>query len=134
MHPAGATILLVDDDSDSREGMSALLEMEGYKVVQAGNGQEALDTLKKITRLPLAVVLDMAMPVLDGRGFLEQRARDRILAAIPVIVVSGSKPNDKLSNVEAFFQKPVEIARLLESISHIETSREDYVKVLPRPF
>ena len=124
MEQAATTILLVDDDSDIRDGMSALLEMEGYKVVQAENGQAALQVLEQMDRLPLAVVLDMAMPVLDGRGFLEQRAMDQILASIPVIVVSGTKPKEALPNVEAFFQKPVEIKRLLESISHIEARRD----------
>jgi CheY-like chemotaxis protein len=124
MEQAGTTILVVDDDPDIREGLSSVLEMHGYRVVQAENGREALHTLKHIDRLPLAVVLDMAMPVLDGRGFLEQRARDQILASIPVIVVSGNQPDEALDGVEAFFQKPVEIMRLLQSISHIETSRE----------
>jgi CheY-like chemotaxis protein len=79
--------------------------------------------LKKVERLPLVVVLDLTMPVLDGRGFLAQRARDRILANIPVIVVSGSKPDEELAEVEVFLQKPVEVVRLLESISHIKASR-----------
>jgi CheY-like chemotaxis protein len=79
--------------------------------------------LKKVERLPLVVVLDLTMPVLDGRGFLAQRARDRILANIPVIVVSGSKPDEELAEVEVLLQKPVEVVRLLESISHIKASR-----------
>jgi CheY-like chemotaxis protein len=119
----GLTILLVDDDLDVREGLSLLLEMKGYLVVQAENGQEALLQLKNTDRLPLVVVLDLAMPILDGRGFLDQRARDRVLASIPVIVVSGSRPDEALSEVEVFLQKPVEITHLLESISQIEASR-----------
>jgi CheY-like chemotaxis protein len=123
MEHAGLTILLVDDDPDVREGLSLALEMKGYLVVQADNGQEALHQLKNTDRLPLVVVLDLAMPILDGRGFLKQRARDRVLANIPVIVVSGSRPDKALSEVQLFLQKPVEITRLLESISHIEASR-----------
>jgi CheY-like chemotaxis protein len=120
---ASLIIFLVDDGPDVRESFSQALEMEGYVVVQAGNGQEALERLKKVERLPLVVVLDLTMPVLDGRGFLAQRARDRILANIPVIVVSGSKPDEELAEVEVFLQKPVEAVRLLESISHIKASR-----------
>jgi CheY-like chemotaxis protein len=123
MEHAGLTILLVDDDPDVREGLSLALEMKGYLVAQADNGQEALHQLKNTDRLPLVVVLDLAMPILDGRGFLKQRARDRVLANIPVIVVSGSRPDKALSEVQLFLQKPVEITRLLESISHIEASR-----------
>jgi hypothetical protein len=50
-------------------------------------------------------------------------ARDHILANIPVIVVSGSKPDEELAEVEVLLQKPVEVVRLLESISHIKASR-----------
>ena len=123
MEYAGSTILLVDDDPDVREALSLVLEMKGYLVVQAENGQAALHQLKNTDRLPLVVVLDLAMPILDGRGFLEQRARDRVLANIPVIVISGSRPDEALSEVEVFLQKPVEITRLLESISQIEASK-----------
>src|SRR5690349_1836609 len=120
MEHAGLMIFLVDDDPDVREVLSLVLEMEGYIVIQVGNEQEALEKLKHVARLPLVVVLDLAMPVLDGRGFLAQRARDHILANIPVIVISGSRPDEVLADVEVFLQKPVEMVRLLESISHIE--------------
>jgi CheY-like chemotaxis protein len=105
MERAGSMILVVDDEPDVRESFSQALEMEGYVVVHARNGQEALERLKKVERLPLVVVLDLTMPVLDGRGFLAQRARDRILANIPVVVVSGSKPDEELAEVEVFFAK-----------------------------
>jgi CheY-like chemotaxis protein len=94
-----------------------------WKVIQlrrAENGQEALHKLNNTDRLPLLVVLDLTMPTLDGPGFLQQRARDPALANIPVIVVSGSRPDEALSEVEVFLQKPIEITRLLESIRQIE--------------
>ena len=71
MEPARSSILLVDDDPDVRESLSLALEMHGYLIVHAENGQEALDKLKHTERLPLVVVLDLAMPILDGRGFLQ---------------------------------------------------------------
>jgi CheY-like chemotaxis protein len=87
---AGLTILIVDDESDIREILALSLENEGCIALQAQNGQEAIQMLRKTSRFPSVVVLDLSMPVLDGRGFLYQRAADRILAEIPVIVVSGS--------------------------------------------
>jgi two-component system, chemotaxis family, chemotaxis protein CheY len=121
MEHAGFTILLVDDEPDTREDLSFLLEREGYIVLPAANGQEALDRLRNINCLPSVVLLDLTMPVLDGRGFLAQRARIRTLVTIPVIVVSGSKPdNEILSEVEGFLQKPVEMTRLLEMVRDIE--------------
>jgi two-component system, chemotaxis family, chemotaxis protein CheY len=121
MEHAGFTILLVDDEPDTREDLSFLLEREGYIVLPAANGQEALDRLRNINCLPSVVLLDLTMPVLDGRGFLAQRAGVRTLVTIPVIVVSGSKPdNEILSEVEGFLQKPVEMTRLLEMVRDIE--------------
>lgn len=82
-------VLVVDDDTSAREGLSELLDAKGYTVLQAENGQIALDVLKKMPHLPCLIVLDLAMPVMDGRGFLKQRALDPILRDIPVVVVSG---------------------------------------------
>jgi CheY-like chemotaxis protein len=98
------------------------LEMQGYIVLQAANGQEALDTLKNIEPLPSLVALDLAMPVLDGWSFLRQRSQDQTLADVPVVIVSSNRPDDEvLSGVEEFLQKPVEITRLLGIIGRIET-------------
>jgi two-component system, chemotaxis family, chemotaxis protein CheY len=121
MEHAGFTILLVDDEPDTREDLSFILEREGYIVLQTANGQEALDRLKNTNCLPSVILLDLTMPVLDGRGFLAQRARTRTLVTIPVIVVSGSKPDHEiLSEVEGFLQKPVEMTHLLEIVRDIE--------------
>ena len=76
-------LLVVDDDSSVRESMSALLDANGYSVQQAENGQRALDLLKTMPHLPGLIVLDLTMPVLDGRGFLKRRAGDPILREIP---------------------------------------------------
>ena len=57
-------ILVVDDDTDIRDSLVELLEFEGYSVVGAANGKEALDQLRR--RLPAVVLLDLMMPVIDG--------------------------------------------------------------------
>jgi len=74
-------VLLVDDDRDIRETLSELLDASGYAVLQAENGQIALDVLKTTPRFPCVVVLDLSMPVLDGREFLRLRASDPIFFA-----------------------------------------------------
>lgn len=120
MKRAGFTLLVVEDELDAREGLSLLLEIEGYAVVQAANGQEALDRLKSVDRLPSVILLDLAMPIMDGPGFLAQRARDLTLAAVPVIVLSASKPdNQVIALIEEYLPKPVDPARLLKSISQM---------------
>jgi CheY-like chemotaxis protein len=89
------SVMVVDDDTSVRESMSRLLEAKGYSVLQADNGQTALDLLKKEPHFPCLVILDLAMPIMDGRRFLEIRAEDPILRDIPVVVVSGNPPPPK---------------------------------------
>jgi CheY-like chemotaxis protein len=115
------TILLVDDDLELTAVLSELLEKEGYSTVQAQNGQKALDILKEMPRFPLLIVLDMTMPVLDGRGFLAHRAHDSSLIDIPVIVVSGSDlPAVPLVDIKAYLRKPVTIRQLMSIIESMQ--------------
>ena len=112
------TILVVDDDPEIRESLSELLYHRGYSVLQAENGRRALDVLKTVPpRTPCIVVLDLAMPVLDGHQFLQYRAEDPRLRHIPVVVLSGNpRPIHPLEGIEAYLQKPLEPEMLLEII------------------
>jgi len=111
---ASKIILLIDDDREILEIISELLEERGYSTAQATDGQEALDLLKKMPSLPLLIVLDMSMPVLNGREFLKERGRDAVILAIPVIVVSGEPvPATLPQGSEAYLRKPVTIDRLI---------------------
>jgi CheY-like chemotaxis protein len=117
---SSSTILLVDDEPDVRQILSLALEMEGFTTLQAENGYQAIQILMTVTRLPSVIVLDLSMPILDGRGFLDRRAQDLILAKIPVIVVSGSsRPAQALPGIERFLQKPVELTQLVEMIGQL---------------
>lgn len=111
-------VLVVDDDPQIRKSLSELLDNKGYSVIQAENGRRALDVLKKVLpRTPCIVVLDLAMPVLDGHQFLKCRAQDPALRHIPVVVVSGNpRPPQPLEGIEAYLQKPLEPEVLLEVI------------------
>jgi CheY-like chemotaxis protein len=110
-------VLVVDDDSSARESMAEILDAKGYRVLQAENGQRALDVLKKTPRFPCLVLLDLAMPVMGGREFLERRARNPILRNIPVVVVSGNTMSDEpLEGIAAYLGKPVSIDRLIDVI------------------
>jgi signal transduction histidine kinase/CheY-like chemotaxis protein len=85
-------LLLVDDDEDSLETMSRLLEADGWHTLSARNGVEALAALAK-TR-PAAIILDLIMPEMDGFEFLQHLRRDPALRSIPVIVMSGKNPTE----------------------------------------
>jgi CheY-like chemotaxis protein len=110
-------VLVVDDDSSARESMAEILDAKGYCVLQAENGQRALEVLKKMPHFPCLVLLDLAMPVMDGREFLKHRSQDSILRDIPVVVVSGNARTDEPPNgVCAYLCKPVNLDRLIEVI------------------
>ncbi len=113
------SVMVIDDDPSVRESMSLLLETMGYVVLQADNGQTALDLLKKEPHSPCLVILDLAMPIMDGRRFLEIRAHDPILREIPVVVVSGNPPSPQPpKGIEAYLTKPVSVDRLIDVIEH----------------
>jgi CheY-like chemotaxis protein len=73
------TVLVADDDPDLRETVGDILEAEGYGVLNAHNGLEALDLLHA-TSPPLVVLLDLQMPQLDGAGVLRVVAANKKLA------------------------------------------------------
>src|SRR4051812_17985311 len=81
-------VLLVDDDDAIREALTEILVCEGFSVHPAQNGKEALDWLQRHGG-PCVVLLDLMMPVMDGRTFLGIRSADPSLSKIPVLVVSA---------------------------------------------
>jgi chemosensory pili system protein ChpA (sensor histidine kinase/response regulator) len=114
-------VMLVDDDEEIREMMSEILMTRGIIVLQAANGLEAMGVLKETERLPSVVILDMAMPTMDGPAFLRVRARDSVLKEIPVLAISGSPPPKAASEeIEGFLRKPVEVTELLQMIGQYQ--------------
>ena len=82
-------ILLVDDDEDARLLMRMLLERDGYSVMEVVDGHEALDVLREDKGFNL-VILDLAMPGLDGRAVLHQVRGSVETAALPVLIRTGT--------------------------------------------
>lgn len=112
------TVLIVEDDEETREMMTHFLGMEGFRIRCAKNGAEALETLQRDGRA-CVIVLDLMMPVMDGWQFRRRQRADAALAAIPVIVVSAVANRRELSALEAAecIQKPIDFDRLLESVT-----------------
>jgi CheY-like chemotaxis protein len=112
-------VLVVDDDLLARRFLSRLLNAEGYSVLEAEDGQKALAVLEQTTHAPCMILLDLAMPVLDGHGFLKIRAEDPALRQIPVAVVSGNvQRGEPLNGIDAILEKPVSRTRLMAVVEH----------------
>jgi CheY-like chemotaxis protein len=86
--PQTGRILVVDDSSDIREVLQALIEIDGYDVDTAEHGLEALNRLQANPAYCL-VLLDVMMPVMDGWQVLDLMRKDRRLKDVPVVLVTG---------------------------------------------
>ncbi|MFL6715535.1 MAG: response regulator [Burkholderiaceae bacterium] len=108
-------IMVIEDDADLRDTLKDLLEMEGFRVVTASNGQEGLRQIEQNGQ-PCLILLDLMMPVMNGWEFLEALRREKatLLAQTPVAVVSAAAD---IAEVErdygcSVLKKPVSVERL----------------------
>jgi CheY-like chemotaxis protein len=113
-----ATVLVVDDDQDTVDTMRDILSEEGHEVLCAANGREALELTK--SRHPDLVLLDLNMPEMDGRSFLETVRRDPSLAGIHVVVLSGAEDARRMSAESV--TKPLRLDTLLGLIRRVATA------------
>jgi CheY-like chemotaxis protein len=107
------TVLVVDDERDIREAVSEVLKDEGYEVVDARDGAEALDQLR--AHHPAVILLDLMMPGMNGWEFCAARQREPALSGIPVIVISALGRVSGL-DAQAFLQKPFELDALVSTV------------------
>jgi CheY-like chemotaxis protein len=122
-----AVVLLVDDDPALRLLHSRFLEMGGYEVVTAEDGYTALEYLA-VHEAPVAIVIDLMMPGLDGWGFLAARRKNEALTAIPVLVLSSLAGEPEIRfhlenhlDVQAALRKPVPRQVLLDTLAGLGT-------------
>ncbi|HMJ53305.1 MAG TPA: response regulator [Polyangiaceae bacterium] len=113
-------ILLIEDDPGVREGLSEIITNEGYPVVSCADGQIAMNQLASMTELPRMIVLDFAMPHMDGWAFLAERRKDARLRLIPVVGMSASQQFVDLrrppDDVDEVLRKPFPVEDMLRSI------------------
>ncbi|HEY8182612.1 MAG TPA: response regulator [Thermoanaerobaculia bacterium] len=113
-------VLVVDDDASIRKLLVAVLRREGYRMVQARNGREALVEMRAgCTDL---VIMDLVMPEVSGWQVLEERIAEPALLRIPVIVVSASNTAQAAArlldqHVFAVISKPFDLEILLEAVT-----------------
>jgi two-component system response regulator MprA len=90
---SSVTVLVVDDDPDSRTLLEFGLSLEGYAVRSAADGAAGLESARLFH--PDVILLDLAMPIMDGFAFRAAQLDDPGLARIPVICVSGRHDADE---------------------------------------
>ena len=115
-------VLVVDDDADSRTLLELALSMSGYSVATAINGKDALVIARR--EPPTLILLDLAMPVMDGFAFRAEQLRDEALAMIPVICVSGRHDAVRAAsrlNVAGCIPKPFDLDVVIDTVRGIVT-------------
>ncbi len=120
------SILVVDDDPDILEATTLLLESEGYGVVTAREGQEALEKLASGLR-PALILLDLMMPGMNGFDFYGRlRQLPGPEARLPVIVVSATREAQRHAvamGANDCLPKPYELQALLDKIAALLSVR-----------
>jgi CheY-like chemotaxis protein len=114
-------VMIVEDDLAVRETVQELLEEEGYRVIPASNGREALERLHQASA-PSVILIDLMMPVMDGWQLRAELARDPRLSGIPVVVMSADarvEQKAKGLSVAAILQKPVTLDHLLDTVGRL---------------
>ncbi|MBV9123609.1 MAG: response regulator [Planctomycetes bacterium] len=118
LHRSAKHILVVEDDTPTREALTLLLEAEGFQVSQAGDGREALRLLQEAAP-PQLILLDLMMSGMNGWEFRQRLRQDPRLASIPVVVVSGvGDVGLQTSSLGAasFLGKPIDPGELVETV------------------
>jgi PAS domain S-box-containing protein len=122
VHPP-CTVLVIEDDADTRDLLRRLLDKEGWVVTEAANGRVALERVAE--RQPELILLDLMMPEMDGFAFLEVLRQQDAWRSIPVVVLTAKDltPNDRQrlnGYVEQILQKGVYSRQeLLQEIQHL---------------
>ncbi|HET6281415.1 MAG TPA: chemotaxis protein CheB [Polyangia bacterium] len=121
--PKGATIMIVEDNADSREMLCELLELQGFKCHPAENGAAALALLDHLR--PDVAILDVGLPEIDGFELARRiRARRELAHACLIALTGYGQPSDRAIGREAGFDahlvKPVRVERLLELLAQMQ--------------
>ncbi len=116
------TILIIEDEADVLKFASRVLELEGYPVLQAENGEEGLRLVRESQ--PALVLLDLRLPGIDGWAVLEEIKGEPELVAIPVVVFTasaGTPQQERALSMGAvdYLVKPLSAASLKEAVDRV---------------
>lgn len=115
-------ILIADDKATSRELVRTVLEKEGYSVIEAADGIEALKNAREM--MPDAIILDLQMPGLDGFAVLLELRKDQRFAAIPIMALTasamqGDRERAMKMGFNGYLTKPIGLAMLRSEVDRL---------------
>jgi len=119
------SVLVVDDDPWTRELLAIALQADDYLVAAVANGRQALHYLRSHAETCI-ILLELLLPVMDGRQFRTVQLRDRSLAWIPVIVMSAAAGVDQRARelgARSFVRKPINLDELRQAVKRVGCCR-----------
>ncbi len=116
------TVLVVEDDEDSRIILSIMLSHSGFDVLEATDGAQGIARARE--KRPDAIVMDISLPNLDGYEATRVLKADRVTSEIPVVVLTANAlPSDReralLAGADAFMMKPAEPKHVVAQIQEL---------------
>lgn len=124
-------LLIVEDDVDIRDSLLEVFAARGYRPIGAGDGAEAMKVATDRGVRPAAIVLDMAMPGMDGAEFLERQHEVPLLDGVPVVILTAQPDQVRhwSPTVRAVLRKPLVLPDLLRLVQDLCNE----LAVRPRP-
>ena len=113
-------VLVVDDDEDIRATVASVLRDMEFLVEEACDGRQALVWLRGHLGGASVVLLDLMMPVMDGKSFLTAKAGDPLIAGVPVVVVTASGTCADIvrdHDVRGCLKKPFSVEELVRAVN-----------------
>ena len=112
------TILIVDDNRDGRELAAKILKAKGFRIIEAIDGEDAL---QKVTEKPDLVLMDISLPKLDGYEVTRRLKSQEIYKDIPVIALTahamkGDKEKALAAGCDGYIPKPINIRELPDQV------------------
>jgi CheY-like chemotaxis protein len=116
-------VLVVEDSSDTRQMLKRALELKGYRVIEAGDGREALELAKAY--LPHLMIIDLNLPVIDGLETIKHvRLMKGPLGQVPIVVITaydvyGMEEAAHEAGCNAYVSKPLDLGELDKSLKDL---------------
>ncbi|HTP03229.1 MAG TPA: response regulator [Anaerolineales bacterium] len=124
--PSKATILYIEDNSDNRKLVRRVLEVEGYSVVEASDGLQAMECLE--TQHMDLVLMDINMPEVDGYTLTARIKAMPQFSGLPIVAVTanvmrGDRERSLRAGCDGYIQKPIDIDMLSQQIERFLTRK-----------
>jgi CheY-like chemotaxis protein len=124
---ARSRILIVEDTRDTRALLKAVFEAEGYEVLEAADGIEAVEVA--LAELPDAIIMDMSLPRIDGNTAVKIIRREPALRSTPVIACTAHnqwewRGKSIVAGCDAFITKPIDFAQLRSVLAQLLARRQ----------